>query len=126
MSRKRPFKTVAIALGALLAVPAAQAQTPGSAAGSLQGSAAEQVLTKVQYYSNGDYYGSRGRYYSDDDWDADEDSSFGAAAPFAAGSGGYEAASPEELCRARFRSFDPETGTYTTYDGDTVLCPYLR
>ena len=28
-------------------------------------------------------------------------------------------------CAAEFRSFDPETGTYTDYDGETVLCPYL-
>ena len=28
-------------------------------------------------------------------------------------------------CEARFRSFDPATGTYTTYSGEQVLCPYL-
>jgi hypothetical protein len=28
-------------------------------------------------------------------------------------------------CAAQFRSFEPETGYYTTYDGDRVLCPYL-
>jgi hypothetical protein len=29
-------------------------------------------------------------------------------------------------CAAQFRSFEPETGYYTTYDGDRVLCPYLQ
>lgn len=29
-------------------------------------------------------------------------------------------------CAATFRSFDPDSGTYVTYDGETVLCPYLE
>jgi hypothetical protein len=29
-------------------------------------------------------------------------------------------------CAARFRSFNPRTGTYVTYGGETKLCPYLR
>jgi len=29
-------------------------------------------------------------------------------------------------CAAEFRSFNPNTGAYTTYEGQTVLCPYLR
>jgi hypothetical protein len=29
-------------------------------------------------------------------------------------------------CASRFRSFDPRTGTYVTYEGEVVLCPYLR
>ena len=28
-------------------------------------------------------------------------------------------------CSRAFRSFDPETGTYTSYDGETLRCPYL-
>ncbi len=28
-------------------------------------------------------------------------------------------------CERRFRSFDPATGTYLTYSGERVLCPYL-
>jgi hypothetical protein len=31
-----------------------------------------------------------------------------------------------ERCEARFRSFDRSTGTYTTYGGETRVCPYLR
>jgi len=30
-----------------------------------------------------------------------------------------------ERCAARFRSFDPSTGTYMTYDGEMRPCPYL-
>jgi energy-converting hydrogenase Eha subunit F len=29
-------------------------------------------------------------------------------------------------CAAQFRSFEPQTGYYTTYDGERVLCPYLQ
>lgn len=29
-------------------------------------------------------------------------------------------------CAAQFRSFEPETGYYTMYSGERVLCPYLR
>jgi hypothetical protein len=29
-------------------------------------------------------------------------------------------------CAAQFRSFEPETGYYTTYGGERVLCPYLQ
>jgi BA14K-like protein len=28
-------------------------------------------------------------------------------------------------CAATYRSFDPATGTYTTYGGETRTCPYL-
>ena len=36
------------------------------------------------------------------------------------------ARSAMERCDARFRSFEWDSGLYTTYDGDRVLCPYLR
>lgn len=29
-------------------------------------------------------------------------------------------------CAAQFRSFEPQTGYYTTYAGERVLCPYLQ
>lgn len=38
-------------------------------------------------------------------------------------SSGPEAA--ESRCSAEFRSFDPATGTYLSYDGETLPCPYL-
>jgi hypothetical protein len=30
-----------------------------------------------------------------------------------------------QRCAETFRSFDPPTGTYVTYDGETRLCPFL-
>jgi hypothetical protein len=36
------------------------------------------------------------------------------------------ARSAMQRCDNRFRSFEWDTGYYTTYDGDKVLCPYLR
>ena len=29
-------------------------------------------------------------------------------------------------CAATFRSFDPSSGTYVTYGGETLPCPYLE
>lgn len=41
---------------------------------------------------------------------------------------GYEGApySAKERCARRFRSFERDSGLYTTYGGQTKLCPYLR
>jgi hypothetical protein len=36
------------------------------------------------------------------------------------------ARSAMQRCDDRFRSFEWDTGRYTTYGGDSVLCPYLR
>jgi hypothetical protein len=33
---------------------------------------------------------------------------------------------PRALCAERFRSFEWNTGMYTTYSGEKRLCPYLR
>jgi hypothetical protein len=33
---------------------------------------------------------------------------------------------PHGRCAARFRSFEWDTGLYTTYGGEKRLCPYLR
>jgi hypothetical protein len=33
---------------------------------------------------------------------------------------------PRQICAQSFRSFDWRTGTYTTYNGERRLCPYLR
>jgi hypothetical protein len=40
---------------------------------------------------------------------------------------GYEdGGDPRVACARQFRSFEWNTGLYTTYDGDRVPCPYLR
>jgi BA14K-like protein len=33
---------------------------------------------------------------------------------------------PRTICAQNFRSFDWNTGLYTTYNGERRLCPYLR
>lgn len=38
----------------------------------------------------------------------------------------YAGSSAMRRCAARFRSFEWDTGRYTTYGGDRRLCPYLR
>jgi hypothetical protein len=52
----------------------------------------------------------------------------GVAAPPYGPSGYYSAPYAEAgvaACARRFRSFNPATGTYTTYAGEQVVCPYL-
>jgi hypothetical protein len=79
----------------------------------------------------GRYYGRRHGYRRD---------RFGRYAPWiglgiigglaagAASQGAYAAPAGDAyaLCAQQFRSFNPSTGTYTTYGGETRLCPYLR
>lgn len=37
-----------------------------------------------------------------------------------------QVSSAMERCSERFRSFEPDTGLYTTYGGEQRVCPYLR
>jgi BA14K-like protein len=39
--------------------------------------------------------------------------------------GYYDGADPRELCARNFRSFEWDTGMYTTYAGERRVCPYL-
>jgi hypothetical protein len=39
--------------------------------------------------------------------------------------GYYEGANARELCARDFRSFEWDTGMYTTYSGERRVCPYL-
>ena len=39
---------------------------------------------------------------------------------------GRASAGDRRACADRYRSFDWESGTYTGYDGNTYVCPYLR
>lgn len=57
-------------------------------------------------------YGRPGYSYYDDDDDDD-------------GPAYYGYGDGEARCRATFRSYDPDSGTYTGYDGITRRCPYL-
>ncbi|WP_170937144.1 BA14K family protein [Rhodomicrobium sp. R_RK_3] len=73
------------------------------------------------YYSRGYYPTHIGPHYVYDYPDGstsasyyDEDDEGGA--PYSA----------QERCARRFKSFDWDTGRYTTYGGRSKLCPYLR
>ena len=55
-----------------------------------------------------------GYYYDDEAYDG----------PYYAPSG--HAGDPRALCAQSFRSFEWDTGLYTTYGGERRLCPYLR
>lgn len=55
-----------------------------------------------------------GYYYDDEAYDG----------PYYAPSG--YAGDPRTLCAQNFRSFEWNTGLYTTYGGDKRVCPYLR
>jgi hypothetical protein len=39
--------------------------------------------------------------------------------------GGPYAETGVAACARRFRSFNPATGTYTSYTGEQIVCPYL-
>jgi BA14K-like protein len=60
-------------------------------------------------------YGPRPGYYVDDY--ADDGPYGGVAEP---------AGDPRNLCAQHFRSFEWNTGLYTTHSGEKRLCPYLR
>lgn len=51
----------------------------------------------------------------------------GVVAPYSpyAGGYGYDRGGAFAACAARFRSFDPSSGTYLSYSGVRLLCPYL-
>ena len=71
------------------------------------------------YYSRGYYPTHIGPGYVYDypeGYDSDSDYAGDEGTPYSA----------EERCARRFKSFDWDTGRYTTYGGHTKLCPYLR
>jgi len=78
----------------------------GLAAGALIGGALAAPYYYGGYYGGGPYYG--GAYYADPGYYAE---------PYAGGGGGVE------YCMQRFRSYDPNTGTYMGNDGRRHPCP---
>ncbi len=119
----------AAALAVLPAITPA-ASEPASAGFALKGNA--PAAAKVAYYGYPGYYGygyyGYGPYYGGP-LDVPGDVLAGTAgvagdilgAPYA---GPYPRAGIV-ACARHFRSFNPATGTYTTYSGEQVLCPYL-
>lgn len=64
--------------------------------------------------ANEAYRPRRGYYYDDYAYDG----------PYYYPSG--YAGDPRAICAQNFRSFEWQTGLYTTYSGEKRLCPYLR
>lgn len=81
------------------------------------------------YYGHRPYYGYGPRYYYDDEpvvtYRSTEPYVVRPAPPPVphAQSGDPDAIAK---CASRFRSFNANTGTYVTHDGEQRLCPYLR
>jgi hypothetical protein len=122
MRHKALLFAAAAALATLPALTPAAAE-PASSGLALQSHAAPNVLN-VQYYADPGYreYGY-GPYYGGGLLDIP-----GEIVGDVLASPVYEGAHPSDAiaaCEARFRSFDPASGTYTTYSGEQVLCPYL-
>jgi hypothetical protein len=118
------FFAAAATLTVLSSLTAASAM-PASIGASLQPT--DAAITRVQYYPGYDYG-------SPLDLPA---AVVGGTLGFVAGalSTGYDGqpypyynAWDERMaaCAANYVSFDPATGTYTTYEGFQVLCPFLR
>ncbi len=125
MKNNAAKRGVAIVAAALLFLPASL--IPARAATPMQGGASalssNANIEKVRWHG-------RHRHHH---WRHDDD--FGPGAAFAAGligslvAEGLSHSAAEDAidrCEARYRSFEPDTGYYTTYGGEQRLCPYLR
>ena len=111
-------------LPALQIVPARAATLPKP--GIASDANVIQVQRRRGYYGNRRYYGYRGRGYRGPNPGA----VFGAivAGALIAAAIREGRASDDDLirCEEEFRSFDRETGTYITHEGEERICPYLR
>jgi len=127
MRHKALLFAAAAALAATPALAPANAVPAATSGPALQGPAAPHALN-VQYYAYREYgYGPR---YGGGLLDIPGEVIAGTADVVGDVLEGpaYVAPAPSDgiaACEARFRSFDPATGTYTTYSGEQVLCPYL-
>ncbi len=140
MMKKRQTLSLAVAAISLLpAIPAAAAPLSGVAQLNVDRSSA---VTRTQgiyfgygrgyrgyggYYGPGPYYGGyvRPYYYAPPPPPPLPPVTYYETRPYASREGGY-GDDAVARCASRFRSFNPRTGTYVTYDGEERLCPYLR
>ena len=117
----------------LFAAAAALAATPTLAPANepaAPGGLAPHVLNAQYYAYRGDREYGYGPYYGGELLDVPGEVIAGTADIVGDVLEGpaYVAPAPSDgiaACEARFRSFDPATGTYTTFSGEQVLCPYL-
>jgi hypothetical protein len=101
----RLISLAALPMIGLLSLPAAAAPLPGPQGAS----AANGAVAQVQFLEIDPGVPPGVVQYDDDDDDYS----------------GFQADGASR-CAAQFRSFEPETGYYTTYSGERVLCPYLQ
>jgi len=126
--------------GFVFAAPSAQAAPAGlpSVVPTILAAPATSLgLTDVQFRRHDGYYrgwrGHRGYHRGGRRWGRGVGPFLGGLAAGAVIGGafdrrsyGYSGSSDAyERCAARFKSFEPSTGTYTTYGGETRRCPYL-
>ena len=125
---------VALVSGVALAVPVVEAAPV--VASAVTAPAAQPAVTQIQYRG---WRGDRGHYRGGRGYDRGGRGVGPFLGGLAAGaviggalgqrSYGYDGGGGSEdgmaRCSANFRSFDPSTGTYTTYGGETRRCPYL-
>ncbi len=97
----------------------AQTKTTTSSLGGLQ---------KVDYHGHHWHHHHRHWHHGwDNDWNPGAAIALGVIGSLvASGVSESEARSDVRRCEERYRSFEPDTGLYTTYGGEKRLCPYLR
>jgi ABC-type phosphate transport system substrate-binding protein len=131
---RRPMTAAAAAVGlGLSAWTASASALPAPAA--TEPSAAGSSATQVQYRDWDGRYDGR-RHWRRDRWSRGVGPFLGglaagaiiggAASGYGSGTAGAVGGDAYARCSAQFRSFDPSTGTYTTYGGETRVCPYLQ
>jgi hypothetical protein len=125
-----------VALGAVaVSLSAPSAHAAALTSGAAVSAVAEQSgVTKVQYWDGRRGYHYRGGYHRHRGAGRGVGPFLGGLAAGAIvggalsrgysydGGGGGDGMA---RCAATFRSFNPSTGTYTTYGGETRMCPYL-
>lgn len=125
--------TATFALGASAAAMSANAAPAAASAANSRALSTNSEITKIEGMDR------RHRGYYDYDYNPGAYIGLGIAGAILEGAlsedaygyadgPGYDEGSGAamERCAARFRSFEWDTGLYTTYEGDKRLCPYLR
>jgi hypothetical protein len=90
----------------------------GVGAGLVAGAIIGGALASPYYYGPGPYYAAPGPYY----YGPPPAAYYGAPAAPAYG-GAPVAGDAVSYCMQRFRSYDPQSGTYLGYDGQRHPCP---
>lgn len=142
---QRTATAALVAAGFALAVPAAtisaQAAPAAASAASTRAISTNSEIVQVQNRHRGDWNGRRNHRRNHNGWgNSGAYLGLGIAGAIIGGalSEGYddgpdyegagysgEASGAMQRCASQFRSFEWDTGLYTTYQGERRLCPYL-